>query len=148
MKNNLIHRVVILASFVISLFFFVIQITLDYDFLDATYNSVCVMLASSIILLFALQFVVKVLIEHLCEQQEKKLAHVEAAPVPEPDEHSNQGSVARRANREIVQPQVPQEGLEESEDVLEAQAEVHGGDSDIQLNDEFENDKFENGDQL
>jgi len=55
--------------------FFVVQISGDdADFLDAVFGATFVMLTVSIILLIALQSVVKILFEHLSERQ--KLAEV------------------------------------------------------------------------
>jgi len=55
--------------------FFVVQISGDdADFLDAVFVAAFVMLTVSIILLIALQSVVKILFEHLSERQ--KLAEV------------------------------------------------------------------------
>lgn len=70
MQNNLIHRIVILIAFVVSMIFFVVQISRDSaDFLDAVFVATFVMLIVSIVLLIALQSVVKILFEHLAERQ-------------------------------------------------------------------------------
>lgn len=72
MQNNLIHRIVILIAFAISMIFFVVQISADdADFLDAVFVATFVMLIVSIILLIALQCVVKILFEHLSERRKQ-----------------------------------------------------------------------------
>ena len=73
MQNNLIHRIVILVAFMFAAIFFIIQIYLGYDLLEAAYTAVCIMLAVSIILLIAIQCVVKILFEHLSEKQKREL---------------------------------------------------------------------------
>lgn len=68
MENNLIHRIVIIIAFMVAGMFFIVQLSMGYDFLEAAFTAACVMLAGSIILLIALQSVVKVLFEYLSER--------------------------------------------------------------------------------
>lgn len=72
MQNNLIHRIVILIAFMISVVFFIVQLSLGYDFLEAAYTAACIMMAGSVVLLIALQCVVKILFEHLTERQKRE----------------------------------------------------------------------------
>ena len=69
MQNNLIHRIVIVIALAISIIFLMVQMSMGYDFLEATYNAACVMLSVSIILLIALQSMVKILFSHLSDRQ-------------------------------------------------------------------------------
>ena len=71
MKSSLIHRIVILVAFFVSFIFFIVRVAMGSDILAAIYWSAYVMFSLSIILLLALQFVVKILFDYLSEKQSK-----------------------------------------------------------------------------
>jgi len=76
-NSNLMHRVVILIAFIISIAFFFIRLFLGYELLDTLYFSAFMMLALSIFLLLSLQFIVKIMFEYLAEKKRQTLSSKE-----------------------------------------------------------------------
>ncbi len=69
MNEGLMQRAVIVVAFVISILIFVMQMLMGYELLQAAFTSMCVMFATSIILMIAVQGISQVLMRHLSEQQ-------------------------------------------------------------------------------
>lgn len=67
--NNLLHRVVILVSFMVAIVSLVWNYAISGDLLYAAFIGICVLFAVSIVMLLALESVARVLFKHLAEKQ-------------------------------------------------------------------------------
>jgi len=72
MSAGLMHRVVILASFIIAVVTFFFNLNTGCDILYAAFWALCVLFGVSIVMLVALQSVAKALLRHLQERQRQQ----------------------------------------------------------------------------
>lgn len=75
MHTDLIHKLVIIISTVVSLIFFVIKLLSGTELVYAAYYSALIMFAVSIILLVTMQTIAQILFKHLAEQQREAIEH-------------------------------------------------------------------------
>jgi len=80
MNSGLMHRVVILASFIIALAVFAYNMATGGDLLYSAFCALCVLFGVSIAMLFALQSIATALLRHLKERQfQQRQAELDAA---------------------------------------------------------------------
>lgn len=69
MNVGLLHRLVILLSFLVALVTFVVNMCVSGDILFSAFWALCVLFGVSIIMLAAMQSVASILLKHLQEKQ-------------------------------------------------------------------------------